>query len=299
MSQCFRMRACVTDAWSSEMALTRHAPASPGSDQSRSAALLAYFGHHKCASSWIADIARELCSAAGLVYANVTNPRMFQGDLKSFASRNRLDFLAYANANRTFVSALDNFRGFHVIRDPRDIVVSSYFSHLHSHSTTDWPELVEHRRQLQAVDQERGMYIVIDFIQDVLDDISTWDYADPRVLELKMEDLIKAPGARLLETFAFLGLVDERNTGLTGEVIRVLSTVKRRRPWLIPFRTLPLPASVITDTVERNAFEVKANGRARGVESIGSHYRKGVPGDEPLRSGTQGVLQGSPWRASS
>jgi hypothetical protein len=242
------------------------------------APLLAYFGHHKCASSWLSDITREVCAAAGLIYAHVHSPRMFQGDLRSFASRNRVDFLAYVNANRSFISALGNVRGFHVIRDPRDIVVSSYFSHLHSHPTTDWPELIEHRRQLQAVDKEQGIYVVIDFLEDVLGDIATWDYADPDVLELKMEDIVMAPDELMVRAFAFIGLVDTR-TGLTGEVISALSSLKWRRPWLVPFRLSPLPVSTLVGTLGRNAYEVKANGRAKGAEDVTSHYRKGVPGD--------------------
>ena len=261
------------------MALTSPQRLLPDSQRSQPRPLLAYFGHHKCASTWLGEIVRETCAAAGLEYAHVHNPQMFEGDLKAFVARNRPDFLVYSNANRTFVSALDNFRAFHVVRDPRDIVVSSYFSHLYSHPTTDWPELVAHRRQLQTVDQERGIYVVIDFLEGVLDDISTWNYTDPRVLEFKMEDLVIAPRAGLLQAFTFLGLVDEGRTGLAGEVTRVLSSLKRRRPWLIPFRTVPLPSSALTDTVERNAFAVKTNGRVRGVESVGSHYRKGVAGD--------------------
>jgi hypothetical protein len=261
------------------MALTGRLPQSAGAGASTRKPLLAYFGHHKCASTWLNDIAREMCAAAGMSYAHVHSPHMFEEDLGSFVSGKRVDFLTYANANRRYVSALDNFRGFHVIRDPRDIVVSSYFSHLHSHPTTDWPELVDHRRRLQAVDKDQGLYVVIDFLAGVFDDIATWDYSDPRVLELKMEDLVLMPEELLIKAFGFIGLVDEARTGLTGGMAAALSSVKRRRSALVPFRLVPLPATVVIDTLRRNAFARKSDGRAPGVERVDSHYRKGVAGD--------------------
>lgn len=261
------------------MALTHERLAPRLSANRKQRQLIAYFGHHKCASTWLGDIAGEMCAATGLVHAQVTNPRMFDRDLKAFASRKRLDFLVYTNANWKFVSVLDDYRAFHVIRDPRDIVVSSYFSHLHSHPTAGWPELIEHRRQLQQVDKEQGMYVVIDFLQDVMEDLATWDYADQRILELKMEDVVRSPEQSLVKAFAFLGLVDEAKSGVTGAVAAAVSSVKRRRSSLIPFRVAPVPPSVLADTLRRNAFTVKAEGRAAGVENVSSHYRKGVPGD--------------------
>jgi hypothetical protein len=243
------------------------------------ARLLAYFGHHKCASSWLTDITREIAAAAGLRYVHFHNPRMFQRDLRTYVERNDVGFLAYVNANRTYVSALDDFRGFHVIRDPRDIVVSSYFSHLHSHPTTDWPELVDHRRELESVGKDRGLYVVIDFLSDVLDDMATWNYSNPRILELKMEDVARAPVERLREAFGFIGLVDSRRTGVSADIASALASIKRRRPWMVPFRIVPLPASSLDASMRRNAYEVKASGRAKGVENVSSHYRKGVAGD--------------------
>jgi len=245
----------------------------------RAAPLLAYFGHHKCASSWLTDITRDVAAAAGLRYAHFHNPRMFQGDLRTFVERNDVSFLAYVNANRTYLSALDGFRGFHVIRDPRDIVVSSYFSHLHSHPTTDWPELVKHRRELQSIDKDHGLYVVIDFLSDVLADMSTWDYSDPRILELKMEDVVREPVKWLREALEFIGLVESRSAGIGGDLVSAVASLKRRRPWMVPFRIVPLPASILEDSIRRNAYEVKANGRAQGVENVSSHYRKGVSGD--------------------
>ena len=254
------------------MGRAAHAPAA-------GLALRAYFGHHKAASTWIADIVRDVCASSGLHYAHVHNPRGFGGDLRGFVEARHVDFLVYANANRKHVAGLEDFRAFHVIRDPRDIIVSSYFSHLHSHPTDDWPELVEHRRELQAVDKNGGLYVVIDFLADVLDDIATWDYEDPRILELKMEDLVRAPEQELMGALGFLGLVREEWPGPSGGLTHVIATARRQHQRLVPFRISKLPTSVMRDAIRRNSFAAKTKGRATGTEDVNSHYRKGVAGD--------------------
>src|SRR5581483_5242515 len=241
--------------------------------------LYVYFGHHKCASTWLSDIVADVCSGAGLRTASVHNPRVFDGDLAAFVERRHVDFLLYVNANVRFVSQLAGFRGFHVIRDPRDIVVSSYFSHLHSHPTDDWPELVDHRRELAQVNQEEGILLVLDFLAGVLDDIATWDYDDPRIVELKMEDLVRAPEAALADAFVRMGLADPAMGRANAAVVGALAAAKRRRSRIVPMRLARLPTTVVQDAVRRHAFEKKAGGRRPGTEDVRSHYRKGVLGD--------------------
>ena len=104
--------------------------------------LLAYFGHHKCATIWISSIVSSVCKKIGLRFFEVNGPPLFDHNLKSFVEGKKIEFLSYTNANIKFVNRLENFTGFHVIRDPRDIIVSAYFSHLHSHPTDIWPELI-------------------------------------------------------------------------------------------------------------------------------------------------------------
>lgn len=241
--------------------------------------LRAYFGHHKCASTWVADIVRDVCASSGMRQASVHNPRGFDADLRAFVEKRNVEFLIYANANRAHVAGLGDFRGFHVIRDPRDIVVSSYFSHLYSHPTDDWPELADHRRELQSVDKTQGIYVVIDFLAGVLDDIATWDYADPRILELKMEELLKAPEEELVRAMAFVGAVREEWGGVASGLSHALANARRQHRRLVPFRISTLPASVTRDAVRRHSFAAKTNGRPVGTEDVASHYRKGVAGD--------------------
>lgn len=57
----------------------------------------------------------------------------YLGDLRKFVEHNKIDFLVYRIANYEHAERLDDYLGVHVIRNPRDVLVSSYFSHLQTH----------------------------------------------------------------------------------------------------------------------------------------------------------------------
>lgn len=104
--------------------------------------------------------------------------------------------------------------GLHIIRDPRDIVLSSYHSHINDeayngikgHPLTNWPELQAHRLKLQNVSLEEGLYMDMMFIespnwmtttlpyrkrvQPPMIQILTWDYDNPYIETLRMEDWV-------------------------------------------------------------------------------------------------------------
>ena len=89
----------------------------------------AYFGHHKCATQWIQDIVRDACAELTLRQTIYNSPREFGNDLPAALRTSPTDFLCYPTAVAHHVSGLSGYRAFHVVRDPRDIVVSAYFSH--------------------------------------------------------------------------------------------------------------------------------------------------------------------------
>lgn len=142
------------------------------------------------------------------------------------------------------------FKTFYVIRDPRDAVVSWYYSARFSHNLIDpIPWL---RERLNAVDFEDGMIFLIDTLAE-------WQYfecqrswlvegrSDPAVRICRYEDLAKDEVAFLRDLFGYLeiGMSDQEFTGLC----------------------------------ERHAFARYARGRDKGTEDQNSHYRRGSSGD--------------------
>ncbi len=223
--------------------------------------LLTYFGHHKCGTQWFKSIIADVCSILKLNYINHHNANQFDQDLKSFVEQNEMDFYSFINAQYRFVEQLDNYKGFHVVRDPRDIVVSGYFSHLHSHSTMAWQQLVDIREKLEKSSKEEGLMSEIDRSANLFKHLGNWDYNNSSIMEMKMEEMMGNPYERLVDIFRFLGLVFDKDDP------DELKTKDR------------MPIGKFLAVVYYNRFSAKTKGREQGKEDVKHHYRKGVPGD--------------------
>jgi hypothetical protein len=211
-----------------------------------------FYGHHKGATTWIRDILLEVARRRGLVAEYLSGPASFEGDLATHVEKHGLNLVLYPNADIEFVRPLHQAKrvlGFHVIRDPRDIVVSAYFSHRESHVPGEW--LREHRLRLQSLPIDEGLLVELDFanLQRVMGHMDRWDYDQPNVLELRMEDVTGAPRAYWTMILRQLQLDDAH--GL-DELLQIVSA---------------------------HEFAVLAGGRKPGEEDPASHYRKGLPGD--------------------
>ncbi len=158
------------------------------------------------------------------------------------------DFNAYVNASYAAAVQLGG-GGLHVIRNPLDILVSAYHSHLKTHSLFEWPELARQRSILQENDEVSGYFLTLAFIErddfyngaiGPLYALRNWNFADPEFQTLRMEDIVKDPD------------------GALGAAIR------SRLPDCL------LPAGA------QHSFEAVA-GRPFGSTDDGSHYRSGQP----------------------
>jgi hypothetical protein len=243
-----------------------------------------YFGHHKCASTWFVQIFGEVCLELGLRYSIVNKSRDFDGDLRRYIKANDVDFIAYTNADFGQVAKLDNLVGVHAVRDPRDIVVSAYFSHLKTHATTTWPELAAHRLLLQQCDQETGLFHEIAFRQRQFEEMSSWsEYHADNIIQVRMEDVTSRTYQSMLSIVGFLGLLNQERYGFSKRLeyvfARLLRNIEARLGVPLPRILRALPAERMLGIVWQNEFEKLAGGRKIGEESKDSHYRKGVHGD--------------------
>jgi Sulfotransferase domain len=144
----------------------------------------------------------------------------------------------------------ERFKTFYIVRDPRDCVVSWYYSALFSHNLIDpIPWL---RERLGAVDFEEGIIFLIDTLAEwgFFDCQRSWltrGMSDPSVRIFRYEDLAKDEVAFLRELFGYLQvrMSDQEFAGLC----------------------------------ERHAFAKYSKGRKKGMEDKNSHYRRGSSGD--------------------
>lgn len=142
------------------------------------------------------------------------------------------------------------YKTFYVLRDPRDIVVSWYYSAKNSHVQVDpIPRL---RKRLQELDFEAGLRFIIDELLD-------WDLFGCQRSWVENVDSDSA-----VRIFRYEGLAaDER--GFLGE--------------LLDYLEIPMDQETFEDLYRRHAFERYAKGRKKGQEDQASHYRSGSSGD--------------------
>lgn len=220
-----------------------------------------FLGHHKSGTRYIGLIFEEYCDQVGIDFHEINNPKWFGYDIEKKLPDSRPICAKYMNANYRYVENIENLRAFHVIRDPRDLAVSAYFSHLHSHSTQSWPELAEHRDKLRALDFDDGLLADMDFTDQLMTDgfpiavfaaMDQWNYDDPRILELRFEDFVLDPLGYFARAFAFIGLIDPADKAHNERLERL---------------------------VQDYSFKRMSGGRERGEADDQHHYRHGVPGE--------------------
>jgi hypothetical protein len=256
---------------------------------------LAYFGHHKCGSTMILKVVEKVCRYLGLSQRHFHSPKVWGFEknglqLSALAAKEGLDFVSYTSADRLMLGDASRFRGFHVVRDPRDVVVSSYFSHRYSHPTVDWPELTEFRKVLERAPKDEGLLENIKFTAELTIDgwktglfrtLESWDYGASNILELRFEDVVANPYQSFLTIFEFLGLVDDSDAPRPSSLSDYSTyRIGGRYAWL-PALTRPkqIPGWVLLSMVYENRFSKLAAGRKKGEEDVKSHYRKGESGD--------------------
>lgn len=168
--------------------------------------------HHKTGSSWM----RNLFTAIGKAHSL----RCFIGEQKDlprcydifFQDHSRFDFKYSTGA----------YRGLHLIRDPRDIIISGAF--YHQNSKESWLHkpmpILGGQTYQEALNRRETMADKILFEMEyagkhTLGEMLSWNYANPHFFEAKYEEFIADVDLRVFRgIFAFLGFPDTEMDGL-------------------------------------------------------------------------------------
>jgi hypothetical protein len=140
-------------------------------------------------------------------------------------------------------------RAFFVVRDPRDVLVSWYFSIRYSHPSVGVVEGV--RDALSDMPVKEGLLYCIDALETkgVFPTLRSWAAASSSDIKLvRFEDLF---GSNNFEA------------------------VRRLFKWC----DIRMPDSVLSKLLDEFSFERISGGRKRGQEDISSNYRRGIPGN--------------------
>jgi len=167
------------------------------------ATLLVHCGHHKAGTVWIGRVMMELCRSYGLRYRTGTT-RPIAADADAVFYSNAGDFQREALTNRPF-------RGSHLIRDPRDLVISGY--HYHLVTTESWASKprgdyggMSYQAYLRSLPEPEGLTAEIRWFATATGaEMAAWDYSQPEFLELRYEDLLSDEAAGFAALFGWWG----------------------------------------------------------------------------------------------
>ncbi len=246
---------------------------------------VAYYGHHKCASSWFRRIFEDVGRWCGMAFEGFDNPLQFNNDLPTHITKHKLDLISFTNADKQHVQSLGDHKAVHIIRDPRDVLVSAYFSHRYSHATDGWPELAPHRDRLESLNEEEGLMAEIEFSECYLRQMYEWDYQTPGIKEIKFEQLTINPYENCLEIFEHLGLLKDEDCKPLYRIrdfIKISNLSLKRRlngNWPFPLSSDTIPSHQLVTLVHQQRYKKLSGGRKQGESNQNSHYRKGKAGD--------------------
>jgi hypothetical protein len=235
--------------------------------------MFVFFGHHRCATTWTVTLILAFSRELGLRVAQEDRYEKVPADLT------KIDFLTHSNATAGIVQQLagQDYRAFHVIRDPRDILVSSYFSDKYSHYVYG-QQFAQFREQLGAMEFDEGLRLELERRTAEFEALTRWDYHNPRVYETRYEVLTAAPFDEFSKILNFLG-IPMPESGMSNRVARAKLAANRGLHRVgLPLRVNSIPPQWLRALLDKNSFQNIA-GRQKGQEDQKSHYRKGVAGD--------------------
>jgi hypothetical protein len=206
--------------------------------------------HWKAGSQWLRSIFTDLYPLENIIPAEITYGKdLFTHRIK--AGEVYTPFYGSADELDNLQTDLNLYR-FFVMRDLRDMVVSTYFSFKKSHTISSdqvYDLIHESRTALNRLSLEEGMLYLIDrdvLVQRTADIQRSWLQSNAPVL--RFEDMI------------------------ANDVVEVSDLLLNRLQ-------LRIDTELLARTIVKHRFQKKAQGRKPGEEDVNNHYRKGVAGD--------------------
>lgn len=164
--------------------------------------LIVHCSHHKAGTGWFNAIFRSMARHYGLSFSNSSENYSYHKTDIVLQNHSRVDFSLLPS----------NYRASHMVRDPRDIVISGYYYHLwtkeswvHIRMETlsnaakrNWSELpldkfghLTYQQYLNTLTKEEGILAEMKRITSLISEMHNWDYGNTNCIELKYEDLIR------------------------------------------------------------------------------------------------------------
>jgi len=211
--------------------------------------------HHRCGSKWAASLLVSIFEKLKITRTPVDTTRnSSQHKHFGFTEFNEVktDVAFIGNCNYKYLPG--GTKGINIYRDPRDQLVSCYFSHLYSHQTEGWQQLISHRDTLKTLSKEAGIQEEMYFSHDFIEDLGSFDLED--------------------ENFIHFNLMDV-GTFRSSVMFFVMETLVHYGR----FSFTPEESSFLSNLIKRSTFIKVSEGRKPGQTDEKHHFRNGKAGD--------------------
>ena len=163
--------------------------------------------HHKTGTYWLSNILKQICSENNLTY--------YMGKQENLPENCDVFFSQHSEFILEKIAV--PYRGVHLIRDPRDVIISACFYHMKS--TEKWLHVkrkiyddMTYQEKLNNLPtlEEKIMCELLRSEKKLVSQMQLWNYQNPLFIEIKYEDLIRDFKLVLFKKiFKFLGFPKE------------------------------------------------------------------------------------------
>ncbi len=162
--------------------------------------------HHRAGTMWIGGIFRKIARDLALEFFSGSQPDLPRNFDIFFQNHSVIDF-----SRLSF-----EYRGVHVIRDPRDVIVSGCF--YHQKASERWLHVprekfggLTYQQKINALPSlDDQLMFEMEYHGDPVRDMVAWSYTNPNFIEVRYEDLRADTSLTLFRRiFTFLGFPAE------------------------------------------------------------------------------------------
>lgn len=187
---------------------------------------VAHSCYHKCLTLYFDRVFRQMASRFNFSYQYEPANGQIPSDT---------DIVLFPHGELNWDTAPANLKGSHIIRDPRDLLISAY--HYHLRTTEEWcakPNPAHKRlakdesyqQRLRSLSQEDGILYELDNVSgSIISKMSRWPYDDERMLELRFESMVGDEREHFKKVFQWYGL-DEAHMNTALDIAESLSLKK-------------------------------------------------------------------------
>lgn len=189
--------------------------------------LILHFSYHKCMTSYFNSIFHYLGEKWNWNFRHHNSD--YESFHKTLAGYSNNSIYSLNNVDPKLSLIKVDYRGTHVVRDPRDLVVSGYRYHKWCQEkwtlvpmNTNFREQIKlkqlglgacselsYQELLNRVDEETGYLLEYNWRKPMFGQMLNWNFHNPKILELKYEDILGKEEYVFFDIFKFYGF-DER-----------------------------------------------------------------------------------------